>query len=616
MRLRPLAVAIAAAVSVSALSLTATPALADPAPSIGIAATTAIPHDVVVSAFSPDGKVLYTVTETDSGATLSAVTVASSTVAYQVKVSLFATAIAVSPDGSAVYLGGIGGLAAISTVTHRVVSEDQSDLVLVSSLAVSPDGSTLYAGDFEGEVEALATPHFAKKWHVTTLSAASLALSPDGSKLYLAATNSKLSDSTLSVIDTTTHDQTPLASLDGGVADGMLLSPDGSTLYTDVVSGGESLLGILLGFGVPSNPTGAIVPVAVNGGTVGASIKLSGIPIAFDFSSDGSSLYALSMGSSSVIETVNTIAVPSGTVTSSSKVFGEYGNVATAHGGASYLVGPDGALAKLGEGQKVAAPASVSVTGTVRVGATVTVHAGAWPAGTALKYQWFDEYGTIPGATKSTYKIETDERGLHLQAAVIGTAPGFLQSYATSKATTVAAGKLVTKPVSIIGTVKVGKTVKIKHGAWTTGTKYTVQWYANGKAIKGATKTSLKLATAQGGTRIVVKVTGSKTGYTTKTVASKQTAIVLKKLTVATPKISGTARVGATLHVKAGKWTTGTKFSYQWYASGKKLKGATKTALKLSSSTAGKKITVVVTGKHSGFVSAAVRSKATKAVRR
>lgn len=85
----------------------------------------------------------------------------------------------------------------------------------------------------------------------------------------------------------------------------------------------------------------------------------------------------------------------------------------------------------------------------------------------------------------------------------------------------------------------------------------------------------------------------------------------VKKLKSATPKITGTAQVGKTLKVAKGKWTAGTKFTYQWHANGKKIAKATKTSLKLTSKYAGKKITVKVTGKKKGYKTVTKTSKAT-----
>lgn len=87
-----------------------------------------------------------------------------------------------------------------------------------------------------------------------------------------------------------------------------------------------------------------------------------------------------------------------------------------------------------------------------------------------------------------------------------------------------------------------------------------------------------------------------------------------KKLTSATPKIVGTAKVGKKLTAKPGSWTKGTSFSYQWYANGKAIKKATKSTFVLKKAQKGKKITVKVVGKKTGYGAVSKTSKATKKV--
>ncbi|MDR0945605.1 MAG: FIVAR domain-containing protein, partial [Bifidobacteriaceae bacterium] len=80
---------------------------------------------------------------------------------------------------------------------------------------------------------------------------------------------------------------------------------------------------------------------------------------------------------------------------------------------------------------------------------------------------------------------------------------------------------LKTHRPAISGTAKAGKTLKVKSysSKWTSGTKLTVKWYVNGKKVKTASK--LKLKSSYKGEKVVVKVTGSKTGYKSVTRASK-----------------------------------------------------------------------------------------------
>lgn len=89
---------------------------------------------------------------------------------------------------------------------------------------------------------------------------------------------------------------------------------------------------------------------------------------------------------------------------------------------------------------------------------------------------------------------------------------------------TAAKKKLKSATPKITGTKKVTKKLTAKPGAWTSGTKFTYKWYANGKAIKKATGKTFTLKVAQAGKKISVKVTGKKAGYTTVSRTSAKTA--------------------------------------------------------------------------------------------
>ena len=82
-------------------------------------------------------------------------------------------------------------------------------------------------------------------------------------------------------------------------------------------------------------------------------------------------------------------------------------------------------------------------------------------------------------------------------------------------------GTLHGKRPTISGTAKVGKRLTAHAGAWTPkGVHLAYRWFANGKAIKGGTKASLKLTRSLKGKKVTVKVTGTLTGYKPLTEAS------------------------------------------------------------------------------------------------
>ncbi|WP_051681740.1 hypothetical protein [Cellulomonas sp. HZM] len=260
---------------------------------------------------------------------------------------------------------------------------------------------------------------------------------------------------------------------------------------------------------------------------------------------------------------------------------------------------------------------TVKVEGTAKVGQTVRAGTSGWAAGTTLAYTWLRGGATIAGAKGATYALTPSDVGTKVSVRVTGTLVGHTDASTTSAAVTVAAGTLTAGTPKVSGTAKVGKKLTASAGTWTKGTTLAYQWNRSGKAISGARSSSYTLTSADKGKKITVTVTGSQRGYTTASKTSAATAAVAAgTLTKATPKVSGTAKVGKTLKVKAGTWTSGTRLTYRWYANGKAISGATGTSLKLKSSLAGKKITVKVTGKKSGYTTATATSKSTGKVKR
>ncbi|HEY3408616.1 MAG TPA: Ig-like domain repeat protein, partial [Propionicimonas sp.] len=82
------------------------------------------------------------------------------------------------------------------------------------------------------------------------------------------------------------------------------------------------------------------------------------------------------------------------------------------------------------------------------------------------------------------------------------------------------------------------------------------------------------------------------------------------------PTISGTSRVGKKLTAKTKAWSPVATFTYQWYANGTPITGATRSAWKLDKSQKGRKITVKVTGSRTDYASVSITSRATAKVRK
>ncbi|MDR1431204.1 MAG: hypothetical protein LBI99_03695 [Propionibacteriaceae bacterium] len=250
------------------------------------------------------------------------------------------------------------------------------------------------------------------------------------------------------------------------------------------------------------------------------------------------------------------------------------------------------------------------IAGTVKVGETVTAVAGAWgPGSVTLKYQWYRSGKSISGATTDSYTLASADYKKKLTVKVTGSQAGYSTTSKTSKSKTVAAGTLSTAPTPVIsGTAAVGQTLTADPGACGPGTvtlKY--QWYRSGKSISKATKATLTLAAADENKLITVKVTCSRSGYTSVSQTSAPTsAVATGTLVSAVPTITGTPAVGQTLTAKPGTWTSGTVFIYQWIqdsGSGPNaIPGATKSTYKLANADAGAQVSVRITGSKAGYV--------------
>lgn len=249
--------------------------------------------------------------------------------------------------------------------------------------------------------------------------------------------------------------------------------------------------------------------------------------------------------------------------------------------------------------------------GIMASGQTLTVDPGRWTSGVKFTYQWMRNGQDIPGANKPTYKLTSSDVGKEVRVYMTAEKLGYTPSFLNWQSAPAAKVMMATTP-KVTGTMSVGSTLKLSKGSWTSGTKFAYQWLRDGKAIKKATKTSYKLTSSDAAQTITVRVTGEKSGYETVALASADPVKVVK---AATPKISGTKKVGKTLTAKPGSWSAGTTFTYQWYANGKTIKGATAQKLTLAKAQKTKKITVKVTGSQPGYAKIAKTSAKTTKVK-
>lgn len=184
-----------------------------------------------------------------------------------------------------------------------------------------------------------------------------------------------------------------------------------------------------------------------------------------------------------------------------------------------YVAAGDGSSIELVAPANTVAPA---ITGTARVGQTLTGTNGTWTGTPAPTYarQWKADGANISGATASTYTLTSAELGKAITLAVTATnAAGSADatSAPTAAVTAALAAPANTAAPAVTGTAEVGSVLTATNGTWTGNPTptYARAWQrsANGStgwsAISGATATTYTLVEADDGQYIRCSVTGT-----------------------------------------------------------------------------------------------------------
>lgn len=225
---------------------------------------------------------------------------------------------------------------------------------------------------------------------------------------------------------------------------------------------------------------------------------------------------------------------------------------------------------------------------------------------TVVSYQWYADGAAITGATAATYTLRQAQVGKVVRADIV-VSDGVFANATVSSDTTAAVANTINNPSSgdvvILGTPTEGQTLTFSNtlsdpdGA-VAETGY--QWLADGAPIAGATSASLLLTQEQVGKAISLML-----AYTDGTFAdsftSDATNPVANVNNVATGSvtITGTATEDETLQADTSTIAdddglTGVAYSYQWFADGLEINGATSSQLTLDDSHVGAAITVQV----------------------
>jgi hypothetical protein len=155
-----------------------------------------------------------------------------------------------------------------------------------------------------------------------------------------------------------------------------------------------------------------------------------------------------------------------------------------------------------------------TISGPHQAGQKETCSEGMLDFGVVASYTWLANGASIGTGASIVVPGSAYKKALSCRATVHdGSGP--VSAALTSTSATVSLGKALkpSKKPSLSGKHKVGKVESVKAGTWPRGAKFTYQWLLNGKVIKHATKSSLKLSKADKGKKISCRVTAHLAGF-------------------------------------------------------------------------------------------------------
>ncbi len=273
--------------------------------------------------------------------------------------------------------------------------------------------------------------------------------------------------------------------------------------------------------------------------------------------------------------------------------------------------------------------AAPEITGTARVGNSLTAGNGTWTGSPPItySYQWqtCDSSGSsctdISDATSSSYTLADSDLGDTVVVNVTATnAGGNATASSDASAVVEASPPGNTTAPTITGTAQDGETLTADHGTW-TGTppiSYSYQWQdcdsSGGSCsdISGATSSTYTLTDSDVGDTIVVKITADNSGLlggSTASASSAATGVIEagSPINRAVPTITGLAQEGERLSANPGTWTGKhpITYSYQWQdcdssgGSCTNISGASSSAYTVTSGDVGDTIVVNITATNS-----------------
>jgi hypothetical protein len=287
-----------------------------------------------------------------------------------------------------------------------------------------------------------------------------------------------------------------------------------------------------------------------------------------------------------------------------------------------------------------------TITGTPGVGFTLTARPGVWTPWPTFSYAWTRDGVVIPDQTAATYRVQEGDQGATVAVVVTGTRTGYVTQSIASAGLLVPLPEVAPEPPaptpepepvpdvaydvvgepSITGLGVVDFTLTARSGTWTPWPSFSYAWLRDGVVIPDQTGPSYRVVAGDVGTSIAVAVTGTRSGYVTRTVTSAAGPVTATPVVptpppalpfdaTSPPAITGAPVAGTVLRAATPAWTPeATTLAYSWARDGVPVRGATDVTYTVARGDAGTRITVTATGSRSGYVDAVRTSEPTAVV--
>lgn len=222
-----------------------------------------------------------------------------------------------------------------------------------------------------------------------------------------------------------------------------------------------------------------------------------------------------------------------------------------------------------------------AITGTLKVGGTLTVSEGVWlnsETGSVITYQWQSSadgvlWDSILGATSRDYVLTLAQSGLYIRAQVFNTKSGSTVIVNSPRTERVPVLNLVNTVAPVVtGAWSVGTTLTTSTGTWSTNGTYSYKWQSSSdnnswSDITSATSSSYLLTLSESSKYVRVQVTNTTSSGSGVAYSSSRSKVGSPYNTVI-PLISGSLRVGSVQTASTGTWlNTPTGYTYQWQKS-------------------------------------------------